>query len=147
MKEDKSILNIPLEIIANDTRSLTRITNMVLEKKIKRFASKELVFRYVVETENKFTVNDTFIEITHKKRGYRKHDWKVYLFQDEFCGILIKYLSYTNYVWIRDKDVVGEFISSKGWVNKGEVKFRMKQLENQIGALEYKKRLLETYCG
>jgi hypothetical protein len=158
----RGILNISLEEICKDTRSLTRIANLVLDKqnlsftritnkplipKIRKFNSNDLCFNYIVENENKFTSNHTYIMITHKKRNHLVENWKIYIFQDDFYGIKIKLLEYVNYTWIKNQDLIGNFIKSKKWINQEVIDYEIREINRQIESLNSKKRILETFCS
>ena len=139
----RGILNVSLEDISKDTRSLTRIANIVLKSK---FTSNDLVFNFIIETENKSISNDTFITITHKKRNHFNFNWKIYLQENDFCGLVLKHLSYVNYTFVNNKDLVGKFIKSKKWINQEHVDYKLREVNRQLKTINSRKRLLETYC-
>ena len=150
-------LNISLEEICKDTRSLTRIANLVLDKqnlsftritnellkpKARKFNSKDLCFNYIVESEN-----DTYIEITHKKKSYFVENWKIYIEKDDFSGLRIKLLEGVNYTYIKNSDLIGKFIKYKKWINNDYLSCEVRKINNQIDILNSKNRLLQTFCS
>lgn len=158
----RGILNVSLEEICKDTRSLTRIANLVLDKqnlsftritnkplipKARKFNSNDLYFNYVVEVENKYTSKDTYIMITHKKRNHFIENWKIYIFQDDFFGIKIKLLENVNYTWVKNSDSIGKLIKSKKWINQEIIGYEIREINRQIESLNSKKRTLETFCS
>lgn len=155
------ILNTPLKEISKDKRSLTRIANLALNKKnlafsritnkplipkARKFNSNDLCFNYVVENENKFTSNETYITITHNKRNHFVENWKIYIFQDDFFGIKIMLLENVNYNWVNNSDLIGKFIKSKKWVNSEIIDHEIRKLQNQIDSLNSTKLIFETFC-
>lgn len=157
----RCFLNTSLEEIYKDISSLTRIANLALDKqnlaftrftnkplnpKVRKFNSNDLCFNYVVETENKFTSNDTYITISHKKRNHFIENWKIYIFLDDLFGIKIKLLSDVNYTWVNNSDLIGKFIKSKKWLNQEIIDYEIRKLQNQINSLNLTKRTFETFC-
>jgi hypothetical protein len=157
----RGILNISLEEISKDMRSLTRIANLALDKQnlaftritnkplnpiVRKFNSNDLYFNYLVETENKFTSNDTYITITHKKRNHFIENWKIYIFLDDLFGIKIKLLSNVNYTLVNNSDLIGKFIKSKKWVNSEIIDYEIRKLQNQIDSLNSIKGTFESFC-
>ena len=151
------ILNVSLENICKDTRSLTRIANLVLDKrnlsfsritnkplipKARKFTANDLLFNYVVETENTFTANDTYVIITHKKRNHFIENWKIYIFQDDFFGIRIMLLENVNYTFIKNLDLIGKFIKSKKWINEDYLFYEIRKIQNKIDSLNSTKLIL-----
>lgn len=135
---ENTLLNIPLNEIAKDYRSLTRIVNIILQEK---FISRNLSFSFHIPE------NSDYIKIEHKKRYKEiKLDWAVYLTEDKQNGLHVQFLRYRNYVFLKNKEQVGNFIKSKNWVNYDKQWVIIRDLRNDIERLTKKKEYFETFC-
>jgi len=152
---EKPLLNVTIKEILKDTRSLcqianivldrqnlsfTKITNQELKPKIRKFNSKDLVFNHVKkEFEN-------YIEITHKKRNHFNYNWKIYLEENDFCGLSIKHLTNVNYTWVSNQQRLSNFIRSKKWVNADKIDDRIRAENRIIESAERRRKILNSFC-
>jgi len=136
----KEILNINLKDLVKDTRSLTRLVNIVLGRKDK-YSSKDLIFSYK-NCKN----NGKYISIHPKSKVHDKNDWTVYLGECDFSGITVKHLVGNNYNMIYSSYTTGKFIKSKKWVNQNKIDYKLRQIEKEIERLDADTRLLKTFC-